>query len=157
MTADIGRNVHIADFRIELCQFQRGEYRAFGAAGAEPGRTFRDRRAEQFGGQFLVVGHGFCDQRDGTEVDTFRHRAFDEFCESVHHHFGLVFTRHGEDVLADDRCVQIGLAQHRVQRLFQISGEAFFDNADRPLASAESGDFFGHHRIGHVHAIDRDA
>ena len=130
MAPDVGRDVHLSDLRVLLDQFERGEDGPFGTAGAKSRRTLGNRGAEQFGGIGLVVRDRLGDGGDGRKVDALGHRAFDELCKTVHHHLRLIFAGLGEDVLAHDRRIQIRFPERRVQRLFEVIGEAFLNDAD---------------------------
>ena len=45
--------------------------------------------------------------------------------------------------------------QRGEHRVLDVGGLAFFDDQDRFLAGAERDDLVRHHRVGHVHAVDR--
>jgi hypothetical protein len=97
-----------------------------GAAGARRSKRSRGRKID-------VVG-----------------RLGEEFQQAVGHHFGGVFTRHRQHVLAVEPGVDVALAQDGVDRLLDVVGSALLDDQHSALALAEIGDLVGHQRMRDV-------
>ena len=157
MAADIAGDMRFAKFALH--ELDRSKHRTFRAAGAEGRVAAGNRSADEFVGGRLVTGNLLnlllcsIDQ----PVHASRTNFVKEGDKALHHHVGGVFAAHRQHVLAENARVDVGAAQRGIEHLLDVVGMPLLHHQYGALAGAELRDLIRHHRIGDVHAVDRNA
>ena len=147
MAADVHAHLQFAEFLLQ--QLDRGEERAFRAAGTQAGRPLW-HQLRQF---FPVRAVGLFQRRNG---DRSGFPARQEFAQPLLHQLAGVLPGHGKHVLAVHPGLYVVASQDGVDVLFQVVRLAFLHQQHRLFVPAETHHLRIHQGISYVQDIHGD-